>query len=156
MSSALINGPFTRYAKLRVAHAPGMSGTFSPPPRVSDPHIHHGTCMTHVPWCRSGSLTSGFLLKSVAGKPFPASRCMRKTQFSVSSKRPMVPKFRHYHISSEQVTISDLIQFQGNTYLTPVKIAILIATPFYTCEDFCTLMAYAQMCIDQMTSYGFS
>ena len=54
-------GPLTRYAKLRVAHAPGMSITFSPPPRVSDPDMHHGTCVTHVPWCMQGSLTSGFL-----------------------------------------------------------------------------------------------
>ena len=27
-----INGPLTRYVKLRVVHAPGMPGTFSPPP----------------------------------------------------------------------------------------------------------------------------
>ena len=26
---------------------------------VSDPGIHHGTCVTHVPWCMSGSLTWG-------------------------------------------------------------------------------------------------
>ena len=26
-------------------------------PLVSDPDMHHGTCMTHVPWCMSGSLT---------------------------------------------------------------------------------------------------
>ena len=26
------NGPLARYVKLRVAHAPGMPGTFSPPP----------------------------------------------------------------------------------------------------------------------------
>ena len=26
-------------------------------PQVSDPGMHHGTCMTHVPWCMSGSLT---------------------------------------------------------------------------------------------------
>ena len=44
-----------------VAHAPGMPGTFCPPPRVSDPDIHHGTCVKHVPWCMPGSLTSGFL-----------------------------------------------------------------------------------------------
>ena len=66
------HGPLDRYAKLRVAHAPGMPGTFSPPPRVSDPDMHHGTCVTHVPWCRLGSLTSGFPLKSMAGKTFPA------------------------------------------------------------------------------------
>ena len=26
-------------------------------PLVSDPGVHHGTCVTHVPWCMSGSLT---------------------------------------------------------------------------------------------------
>ena len=28
-------------------------------PRVSDPVMHHGTCVTHVPWCESGSLIRG-------------------------------------------------------------------------------------------------
>ena len=27
--------------------------------KVSDPDMHHGTCVTHVPWCMSGSLTRG-------------------------------------------------------------------------------------------------
>ena len=44
-----INGPLTRYVKLRVAHAPGMPGMFSPPQPVSDPDKHHGTFVTHVP-----------------------------------------------------------------------------------------------------------
>ena len=26
-------------------------------PLVSDPGMHHGTCVTHVPWCMSGTLT---------------------------------------------------------------------------------------------------
>ena len=26
---------------------------------VSDPGMHQGTCVTHVPWCKSGSLTRG-------------------------------------------------------------------------------------------------
>ena len=26
-------------------------------PLVSDPGMHHGTCVTHVPWCMSGSLS---------------------------------------------------------------------------------------------------
>ena len=42
-------GPLARYVKLRVAHALGMPETFSPPPRVSDPDMHHDTCVTHVP-----------------------------------------------------------------------------------------------------------
>ena len=55
------HGPLIRYAKLRVVHASGMPGTFSPPPPVSDPDMHHGTCVTHVAWRMPVSLTSGFL-----------------------------------------------------------------------------------------------
>ena len=28
-------------------------------PLASDSGMHHGTCVTHVPWCMSGSLTHG-------------------------------------------------------------------------------------------------
>ena len=58
--------------KIAGAHAPGMSGTFSPSPQVCDPDMHHGTCVTHVPWCMPGSLTSGFLWNRRRGKTFPA------------------------------------------------------------------------------------
>ena len=34
---------------------------FSPPRRVSDPDMHHGSCVTHVPWSMPESLTCGFL-----------------------------------------------------------------------------------------------
>ena len=37
-------GPLARYVKLQVVHGPGMPGTFSSLPRVSDPNMHHGTC----------------------------------------------------------------------------------------------------------------
>ena len=58
--SKVVHEPLARYAKLRVAHAPGIRGTFSSPLRVSDPDMHHSTCVKHVPWCMPGSLTSGF------------------------------------------------------------------------------------------------
>ena len=32
---------------------------FQRKPLVSDPGMHHGTCVTHVSWCMSGSLTRG-------------------------------------------------------------------------------------------------
>ena len=70
--------PLVRYLKLRVRHAPGMPGTFFPPPWVSDPDIHHGTCVTHVPWCMPRSLTSGFLWSRWRGQRSRHSRCMRK------------------------------------------------------------------------------
>ena len=58
--------------KMAGAHASGMPGTFSPSPQVDDPDMHHGTCVTHVPWCMPGSLTSGFLWNRWRGETFPA------------------------------------------------------------------------------------
>ena len=82
------HGPLTRYVNLRVAHAPRMAGTFSPPPWASDSDMHHGTCMTHVPWCIPGSLTSGFLWIWWQGKRSRHSRCMRNPQFYVLVRGP--------------------------------------------------------------------
>ena len=97
------HGPLARYVILRVAHAPGMPGTFSPPPWVNDPDMHHGTCVTHVPWCMPGSLTSGFLWSRGRGKRSRHSRRMRNPQFYVSGERPMTwdmmtswKRFPHY------------------------------------------------------------
>ena len=64
-----------------------MPGTFSPPLRVSDPDMHHGTCATHVPWCMPGSLTSGLLWNWWRRKRSRHSRRMRNPQFYVSDKR---------------------------------------------------------------------
>ena len=84
-----VHVPLSRYANLLVAHAPGMPGTFFPPPRVSDPDMHNGPCVTHVPWCMPGPLTSGFLLSWWRGKRSRHSRRMRNQQFCVSGKRPI-------------------------------------------------------------------
>ena len=78
---------FTSYVKLRLAHAPGMQGTFIPPQRVCDPDMHQGTCVTHVPWCMLGSLTSGFLWIRWRGKRSRHSQPMRNAQFDLSGKR---------------------------------------------------------------------
>ena len=86
----LRNGPLTRCVELRVAHAPEFPGTFPPPPRVSDPDMHHGTYVTHVPWCMSGSLTSGFLWSRWRGKSSRHSRRMRNPQIYESGKKFMV------------------------------------------------------------------
>ena len=83
------HGPLSRYVTLLVEHAPGMPGTFSPPPRVSDPDMHHSTCVTHVSWCMPGSLTSGFLWSRWRGKRSRHSWSMRNPQFYVSGKRPI-------------------------------------------------------------------
>ena len=96
------NGPLARYVKLRVAHAPRMPGTLSPPPRVSGPDMHYDTCVTHVPWCMPRSLTSGFLWSRWRGIRSRHSRRMRNPQFYVSGKRPMLTSavLRHWAGSS--------------------------------------------------------
>ena len=51
--------------KIAVWACAGNAGNVSPrrrfrrKPLLSDPGMHHGTCVTHVPWCMSGSLTCG-------------------------------------------------------------------------------------------------
>ena len=47
--------------------------------------IHHGTCVTHVPWCMSGSPT-----RDGGEKRSRHSRRMRNPQFNLSGKRPVV------------------------------------------------------------------
>ena len=81
-----IYGPFARYLTKRVAHAPRMPGTFSPPPRVIDPNRYHGTCVIHVPWCIPGSITSGLLWSRWRAK---RSWRMRNLQVYACGKRPM-------------------------------------------------------------------
>ena len=84
-----VHGPLATYLKLRVAHAPGMPGTFSPLPRPSDPDMRHCTCVTHVSWRMSGSLTSCSLWSQCREKRSQHSRRKRNPQFYVSGKRPI-------------------------------------------------------------------
>ena len=63
-------------------------------------YMLHGTCVTHVPWCMPGSLTSGFLWSQWREKRFQHSRRMRNPQFYISEKRP---------ITSDEYCIAKLI-----------------------------------------------
>ena len=55
------NGPLTRYVKLRVRMRRERLSRhqLQRKPLISNPGMHHGTCVTHIPWCMSGSLTCG-------------------------------------------------------------------------------------------------
>ena len=53
-------------------------------PLVSDPGMHHGSCVTHVQWCMPGSLTRG------GGETFPAFPVHAQPAIYVSCKKPMV------------------------------------------------------------------
>ena len=83
------HGPLTRYVKLRIAHAPGMPATFSPPStskendskrsRHAFRHMRHARAVMHV----------GITNPRWRGKRSRHSRRMRNPQFYVSDKRPM-------------------------------------------------------------------
>ena len=69
-------------------------------PLVSDHGMHHGTCVTHVPWCMSGSLTRG-----LRGKRSRHSRPLRNPQFYVFGKRPMHKIVRSTTIHTKAPTV---------------------------------------------------
>ena len=68
-----LHGPFAKYVVLWVAHTPGITGSFSPPLRVSYPDMRYGTCVADMPWCKPGSLTGRSFevggVENVAGFP---------------------------------------------------------------------------------------
>ena len=117
------HGPLTRYVKLRVAHAPGMPGTFSPPLRFSNPDMYHGTCVTHVPWCMLGSLTSGCLWsrwrENVPGTPGASATRF----FYVSGKRPMLLFLNRGRINLERVKI---VMYWHSSMITISKLYSII------------------------------
>ena len=63
----------------------GNAGNVFPATAVSNPDMHHGTCVTHVTWCMPGSLIRGFLWIRRRGH----SLRMRNPKFYVSGERPM-------------------------------------------------------------------
>ena len=116
--------------KIAGAHAPGMLGTFSQPPRVSDPVMHHGTCVTHAPWCMPGSLSSGFLLSRWRGKRSRHSRCMRNPHFYVYGKRPMEATTLNGKVTAIKTQISVLVHQAMETI---AAIDLYSYPPAFTC-----------------------
>ena len=102
---------------------------FCPPSWVSDPDMHHGRCVTHVPRCMPGSLTSGFFLNWWRGKRSWHSRRMLNPHFFVSGKRPMllalwdkgVLVFHEKEFAGNIIVLQILaIPYPPVTYLLPI------------------------------------
>ena len=130
------HGPLTSYVKLQVAHAPGMPGTF---PRyrfqrkspVSIPGMHHGTCVTHVPWCMSGSL-----IRDGGEKRSRHSRRMRNPQFNISGKRPIAVLI--WYPADDDLEIG---------HLTLVAITVItVWVPYYIIQVTATHLKISSQC----------
>ena len=83
----------------------GNAGNFSPrrrfqrKPLVSDPGMHHGTCVTHVPWCMSGSLTCGHG-ENVPGIPGTCAPAILRIWQEVHGGNSLKLIFGHMFINS--------------------------------------------------------
>ena len=109
-----LNGPLTRYVKLQVVHARECRGRFprhgfQRKPLVSDPGMHHGTCVTHVPWCMSEPLTPRRRVKRSRH-----TRRMRNPQFYVSGKRPVETSAQGSHKCENRIGCEDDLAPTGN------------------------------------------
>ena len=84
-----------------------MPGPLSPPPRASDPDMHHGTCVTRVPWCMRVSLTSGSFWSRWRGKRSRYSRGMRNPQVCESVKKPIAVFTAEFPFSCLPISYSE-------------------------------------------------
>ena len=100
--------------------------------RVSQPDMHHDTCVRHVSWCMPGSLTSGFLWSQWRGKCSRHSR-MRNPQFYVSGKRLMAWVSWRLQSPTTQLFVC-LLSFSqwGSVYYFLIEIDWLIDWIFLT------------------------
>ena len=86
-------------------------------PLVSDPDMHHGTCVTHVPWCMQGSLTRG------GGETFPA--CATRN-FTYLVRGPL---------SSHAFPVSSQLLCRGGQFATKLTLSLLCSF-FIHCHCF--------------------
>ena len=81
---------------------------------VSDPGMHHGTCVAHVPWCMSGSLTRG-CVENVPGIPGSCAThnltyLTRGLWHSPLQRKPLIaPSHTHLHITTPFLTTSSFL-----------------------------------------------
>ena len=84
-------------------------------PLISDPGMHHGTCVTHVPWCMSGSVTRKNIKRHTANTivSWPNPKQWWR------GKRCAFYKMDSYHIYMENKAVVDYL-------LTPMRFAPII------------------------------
>ena len=131
----------------------GNAGTVSPSPQVNDPDMHHGTCVTHAPWCTPGSLLAVSFEIGGGWKRSRHSRRMRNLQFYVSGKRPIIRYSPTHDIVHPNITTSTpkLGEYQrdatGESHLTADNDSVLLTaviithcTPLVVMVDFQTTL----------------
>ena len=88
----------------------GDAGNVSPPPRVSALNVHHGTCVTHVPGCMPGSLSSSILWSRWRGKRSGRMRNPHRN-FTYLIRGPL-----QWHHMTHQITGNTIVCSFDNLY----------------------------------------
>ena len=94
-------------------------------PLVSDPGMHHGTCVTHVPWYMSGSLTRG-RWENVPG--IPGACATHKFTYLVRGPWKRFPRYCRYW----PISLAKQKDHQLYTLLSQIAIKIATAMPSVT------------------------
>ena len=119
-------GPLARYVKLRVAHAPGMPGAFSP---TAD---FKGNRYLAIPACitaRASRDACRDRLPAVAGKAFPAFPAHAHPQFYAPGKRPIWQNYfaYNYYLLFNSLWTSDSI-WRSRSELTLARVMFCFPT----------------------------
>ena len=104
--------PSCQIRKIAGCACAGNAGNVFSPRLGSCPDMHHGTGVTHIPWCMSELLTSGFLWSRWRGKRSRHSRRMRNPQFCVSGMRPILSKVTNTGTGSTKLIVAMLVSHQ--------------------------------------------
>ena len=92
---------------------------FQKKPLVNDPDMHHGTCVTHVPCCMSGSLTccDGENVPGIPGACAPAILCIWQEAHGKWTTSSHIPCTFFFCVLFRLITQMKLIQAASMTLL---------------------------------------
>ena len=86
-------------------------------PLVSDPDMHHGACVTHVPWCMSRSLTGG---GGTYASGISGACATRNTTYLATGPWILYPGSMKYTLPLTHTcrfNLQTLMQYESHSYL---------------------------------------
>ena len=122
--------PDTQYFRLRMRRE--CWERFPPPQQVSDPEMHHGTCVPHVPRCMPGSLTSGSFEVGGGKKRFRHSRRMRNRNFTYVVRGICQSKLHEFSFDIFQCIVCEILTILLKSwFVMACKIIFYITVNFH-------------------------
>ena len=125
-------------------------------PLVSHPIMHRGTCVTHVPWCMSGSLTRG---GGESAPGIPGACATRNFTYLVRSPlrtRLMGTKTGAYHRADSRLAPSQWETSLPSNTVSHWLDANLESALYQPCADEVGIKGYHVVCVTVITRACFS